>query len=406
MFRLIALLLGGLAVAVSLRAESLVALQDKFARATAAVDAGHAAGLSALQKQYLDALRAALTRASQNGDLEASALLDAEIRRVEGGGLIAQDKAAPAWLQQMQSRVQADRAGLAERRGQDLGSAWRQHLTALEGLEAGLRRDGKVEEAEGIRRERGQVLAQAKALGVTIPAVAEARPAAPAARHPAGPPLREGADWESRTSGVPLVFVWLPELKIWVGRTEVTEGQFQRFRPSLRVDAQRAQRPMVNVTYDEAFDYAEWLGQSERAARSLPEGARIRLPTEEEWTAYARCGKARDYPWGSTWPPTRGNYGVITGAKFLVFGKKVVYDDGHAGACPVEESGQNEWGLFGVGGNVWEACGKLTVGRSFSGWRGASFANSARPLMRIDARDLSAGDLRDPAYGFRLVVSP
>jgi formylglycine-generating enzyme required for sulfatase activity len=65
---------------------------------------------------------------------------------------------------------------------------------------------------------------------------------------------------------------------------------------------------MVRVSYEDAVAYCEWLTERERAAGRLPEGYRYRLPDGDEWTRYAQCGTNRQYPWGDSMPPTRGNY--------------------------------------------------------------------------------------------------
>lgn len=139
----------------------------------------------------------------------------------------------------------------------------------------------------------------------------------------AGPPPNEGKEWESRTSGETIPFVWIPSLKIWAGKTEVTVAQFRKFKALPGPTPEDGQLPVTGMTYDEAYDYGEWLSKAERAGKGLPDGWRVRLPTEEEWTALAACGQRRDYPWGPSWPPKSGNYGVVAGPKFLFFGKRL-----------------------------------------------------------------------------------
>ncbi len=66
---------------------------------------------------------------------------------------------------------------------------------------------------------------------------------------------------------------------------------------------QRADHPVVCVTWADAFDYAHWLAQIT--------GQPWRLPTEAEWEKAARWDAAhthaRVYPWGDQWDTARAN---------------------------------------------------------------------------------------------------
>lgn len=162
--------------------------------------------------------------------------------------------------------------------------------------------------------------------------------------------------------GVEMPFVWVPALTGWVGKHEVTNKAFRRFRAdhdsggfsggrTLNGDEQ----PVVQVSFEDASAFAGWVAQG--CAAQIPPGYVVRLPAGGEWQTFAQCGDGRAYPWGPAMPPRYGNYadeaaGRAFGADSWIFIKG--YDDGYAATCPVAESGRNEWGLYGVGGNVWE----------------------------------------------------
>lgn len=167
----------------------------------------------------------------------------------------------------------------------------------------------------------------------------------------------EGRDWKSPSTG--MEFVWVPALKMWVGKYEVTNGEYRRWKPdhnsgeykgySLNGDRQ----PVVRVNFDDAKAYADWLTQQDRPYLG---GARYRLPTEREFMTYCQCGAGREYPWGNNWPPRSGQAGNYDDEAEIDPWRIEGYRDGHVVACDVEKSWENPWGLFGVGGNVWEVC--------------------------------------------------
>lgn len=219
------------------------------------------------------------------------------------------------------------------------------------------------------------------------------------------PPPVEGHDWVSPITG--MVFVWIPDFRMWVGRYEVTNDEYRRKEPAhdsrsyedLSLNGPR--HPVVYVSFDDARGYAEWLTGLERP---LLGDLRYRLPAEDEWLALARCGEDRAYPWGNQWPPTEGRAGNYHGEEGAgAWAKLKGYRDGHPVTCPVEASGENPWRLCGIGGNVWEAC--LAADRTtFGGWYGGSWNNAIPERLHTTNRIATVGE---PTLnqGFRLVLA-
>ncbi|MBI3270435.1 MAG: SUMF1/EgtB/PvdO family nonheme iron enzyme [Planctomycetes bacterium] len=133
------------------------------------------------------------------------------------------------------------------------------------------------------------------------------------------------------------------------GKLEVTNAQFQRFRPEhssgLHGDLQLdlPQQPVVLVTWADAWGFCNW--------------GHVRLPTEAEWEYAVRAGKGSVYPWGDAWPPPRGagNFRDAFAARFLDHGLED-YTDNFIVSAPVGTFTPNGLGIHDLAGNVMEWC--------------------------------------------------
>ena len=155
---------------------------------------------------------------------------------------------------------------------------------------------------------------------------------------------------------------------------EVTNAQLRRFRPEhssgrfgahdLDGDAQ----PAVQVTWEQAAEYCNWLSAQERLppayvtrdgrlAGAEPPTTGYRLPTEAEWARAARFGggEAIKYPWGAALPapPRAGNF-ADESARPVVPVVLQGYDDRFPVSAPVGTFPPSTLGFFDLGGNVAE----------------------------------------------------
>ena len=211
-----------------------------------------------------------------------------------------------------------------------------------------------------------------------------------------GGTFRMGSE-QGHTDERPLTQVTLRDFAL--GKTEVTQAQWQAVMRSNPSRFRGSDLPVENVSWDMAMLFCRRLTERARAAGKLPAGFEFTLPTEAEWEYACRAGSTGDYaadPGAMAW-----------------------YDaNSDLQTHPVGTKQANAWGLHDMHGNVLEWChdwfkDSLPGGRvteptgpaegSFRIYRGGGWSGDAGNLRYSHRFKIAPDDLYD-GLGFRLAL--
>jgi formylglycine-generating enzyme required for sulfatase activity len=252
-----------------------------------------------------------------------------------------------------------------------------------------------------------------------------------------------------------------PEHKVtlssfYIGKYEVTVSQFKKFvdETGYRTDAEKTDggyaansdgkwiknidanwrcdaqgnlrpqsennHPVINVSWNDATAYCEWL--------SKKTGHLYRLPTEAEWEFAAGNGaRHTTYSWGNGNPIGKKGGNINDETVKMQFSDEEIwngYNDGFLYTAPVGSFNSNDFGLYDMTGNVWEWCsdfydynyyksspsldpkgpltGTLKAGYNHS-MRGGSWHHESK-LLRIPYRAYSSPTYCQIDIGFRVAM--
>ena len=122
---------------------------------------------------------------------------------------------------------------------------------------------------------------------------------------------------------------------------------------------QTSNDPVVDVKWEDSKAFSLWLTAKERAEGTISQVQAYRLPTDAEWSTavglpieIGNTPREKDrvmenvYPWGTQWPPPKGagNYNSALGVSSFL------------NTSPVGSFTANRFGLYDMGGNVWQWC--------------------------------------------------
>ncbi len=225
----------------------------------------------------------------------------------------------------------------------------------------------------------------------------------------------------------------------YLGIHEVTRGQFRRFvddtgyRTNAEKDGkggygwneetkkfeqdprytwqnagfdQTDEHSVVNVSWNDAVAFAQWL--------SREEGKAFRLPTEAEWEYACRAGTTTRFSCGDDPEGLAavGNIADGTLKEQYPDWTTIAARDGYVYTAPVGRYNPNAWGLFDMHGNVWEWCSdwyaedyykrspvddpENTAAASFRVGRGGGWFNLPRDARSAPERERSGPPEQPP----------
>jgi len=188
----------------------------------------------------------------------------------------------------------------------------------------------------------------------------------------------------------------------YLGKYELSQAQWEKVMESDPSRFKGTDRPVENVSWNDAVAFCKKLTEMEKKVGRVPKGMAYQLPTEAQWEYACRAGTTTKYSWGDSINSSNANY-------YRKIGE----------TTPAGKYSANPWGFHDMHGNVWEWCadwwGVYTSGSvtdpegPASGsnriGRGGSW-NCDGSVLRSALRNVNFPFHRNFALGFRVGFLP
>jgi len=216
--------------------------------------------------------------------------------------------------------------------------------------------------------------------------------------------------WDSSADEYPQTEVMFTN-GFWMERFEVTQWEFMAVvGANYSINQSNSNQPVENVSWFDASNYCALLTSQERAAGRVPVGYVYRLPTEAEWEYAYRAGTTTFFPFGDD-----RNFTILP--SYSWFSTNGI--DTNLSTHVVGQLRPNPWGIYDMGGNVWEWCAS-----AYAPYPGGAVTNPFVPAFgshvvmrggsafyppdecRCAGRNFNPPDFQSHGIGFRVVLGP
>jgi formylglycine-generating enzyme required for sulfatase activity len=397
----------------------LMALQQQYALlVTERVTSPYDAGIEALNAKFLIALTNVGEEAKKAGKLPEALAIEEDKNLINSKQPLPEkdEETTPASLKKLHAVYRQESAKLAQQRTAAHAALLPPYAAKLKELESTLTKGDRLAEAKEVMQYR-------EGLGTEVPSSLVRN----------GMPMVPGKEF---TNSVGMKFVPVKGTSIQFCIHEVRYSDYAAYAmESPGVDGSwkdqsadgytltdnKEQHPVVRVSWEDAQKFCEWL--------SKKEGKTYRLPTDEEWSIAVGLGRAEkrpkgttpallsgkettEFPWGDDFPPKTkdkpGNYSDASHKAKAPNGAAQSfedYDDGFPTTAPVMSFKPNKFGLYDMGGNVWEWCEDwFDATQKARVLRGGSWSNGGRGSLLSSYRGLNIPGSRFYYLGFRVVL--